>query len=157
VANLVDTETLAFMPRGALMHLHGVSISLLKLIGYNSDPREFEIQHKTNNRADYRESEFNSLIGLVDDLPDCRADLNELKDRYSFDEMDIAGTPFTFRPVWKFPKDYYEPATVIEFEGETFAAPNKYHEFLTGIYGDYMTPPPQNEQKVSHGLEAWSL
>lgn len=32
------------------------------------------------------------------------------------------------------------------FEGETFRVPSDYDAFLTEMFGDYMTPPPENEQ-----------
>ena len=35
----------------------------------------------------------------------------------------------------------------MEFEGHTFPAPAGYHEILTDLYGDYMTPPPEEERQ----------
>jgi lipopolysaccharide cholinephosphotransferase len=35
------------------------------------------------------------------------------------------------------------------FEGITVTLPEKYDEYLTRLYGDYMTPPPP-EKQVSH-------
>lgn len=42
----------------------------------------------------------------------------------------------------------------VEFEGRTFCAPGCWDSYLTGIYGDYMTLPPE-EKRVSHGLRVW--
>lgn len=44
---------------------------------------------------------------------------------------------------------WYEETCELEFEGERFLAPKMWHEVLTQFYGDYMTPPPP-EQQVGH-------
>lgn len=49
-----------------------------------------------------------------------------------------------------FPKDYFEPAREIEFEGFPVTVPCKSEEMLTVIYGDYMTPPPENMRVCPH-------
>ena len=49
-----------------------------------------------------------------------------------------------------FEKDWFEPAREIEFEGITVTVPAKSEEILTQIYGDYMTPPPVNNQVCPH-------
>lgn len=41
-----------------------------------------------------------------------------------------------------------------EFCGEFFPIISCWREYLAGIYGDYMTLPPENERK-NHGLRAW--
>lgn len=47
------------------------------------------------------------------------------------------------------PKAYNNKIS-IEFEGRFFAAPEEYDYILTTIYGDYMTPPPENERFFGH-------
>lgn len=42
----------------------------------------------------------------------------------------------------------------LEFENKKFFAPKNYDEILSGIYGEYMTPPPVAEQ-VDHNFEAY--
>lgn len=42
----------------------------------------------------------------------------------------------------------------VEFEGRQFQAPGCWDSYLTGIYGDYMTLPPE-EKRVSHELKVW--
>lgn len=53
----------------------------------------------------------------------------------------------------RMPKSYFsgEPAQVL-FEGELYPAPKKYHEYLTLLYGDYMTPPPEKDRATHDGL-----
>ena len=42
-----------------------------------------------------------------------------------------------------------EPAVLVDFEGNKFQIMANYHEYLTNLYGDYMTPP---KEKVSRHL-----
>ena len=49
-----------------------------------------------------------------------------------------------------FPKSYFEPARIIDFEGIKVKVPFKSEEILTCIYGDYMTPPPENARICPH-------
>ncbi len=45
-------------------------------------------------------------------------------------------------------KSEYEKAVTVEFEGHTFPAMSCWDSYLTGIYGDYMTPPPPEKRKT---------
>lgn len=46
------------------------------------------------------------------------------------------------------PKSYFEEFVDVDFEGEKFKAIKEYDAWLVQMYGDYMTPPP-DEQKTS--------
>lgn len=43
----------------------------------------------------------------------------------------------------------------VEFEGRQFRAFKHYDEILTHIYGDYMTPPPKEQQVGHHYIKAY--
>jgi len=47
-------------------------------------------------------------------------------------------------------KDLFEVAE-ISFEGQNFLAPKNYDEMLKLLYGDYMTPPPE-DKRVAHNI-----
>lgn len=49
-----------------------------------------------------------------------------------------------------FRKDLYMNPIFLPFEDTQLPVPEKYHELLTQIYGDYMTPPPVKEQLGWH-------
>lgn len=48
----------------------------------------------------------------------------------------------------------FEQTVELEFEGKCFSAIHNWDEYLTGLYGDYMTPPPENKRQ-SHKLIAY--
>ena len=49
-----------------------------------------------------------------------------------------------------FPKDYFEPARTVPFEDIMVTIPAKSEETLTRIYGDFMTPPPEEMRICPH-------
>lgn len=53
--------------------------------------------------------------------------------------------------------DYYESSCVEQladytFEGETFKGPKDYDKYLTALYGDYMTLPPEDQRENRHQI-----
>ncbi len=44
------------------------------------------------------------------------------------------------------PYEYYGEPVLIPFDGRNYYAPAKTHEYLTRLYGDYMTPPSKTQQ-----------
>lgn len=42
----------------------------------------------------------------------------------------------------------------VEFEGKMYQAPGRYDKYLTQIYGDYMTWPPE-EKRIDHKMKVW--
>lgn len=53
-----------------------------------------------------------------------------------------------------FPRDIFYELEKHRFENEEFNIPVEYDNVLTSFYGDYMTPPPDN-QRGGHYLEAY--
>ena len=49
-----------------------------------------------------------------------------------------------------FQKDWFEPARTVKFEDLTVTIPYDSEKILTQIYGDYMTPPPEEERVCRH-------
>lgn len=47
-------------------------------------------------------------------------------------------------------KEYFGKGTKAMFEGLEVIIPEKYDEYLTNLYGDYMTPPPVEKQVFRH-------
>ena len=55
------------------------------------------------------------------------------------------GTAFTAKKIFGKP-------VLLSFEDMKLPVPEHYHDYLTQIFGDYMTPPPLNEQIGMHGI-----
>ena len=49
-------------------------------------------------------------------------------------------------------KSYFRAGVPLEFHGRKFQAPEMWKEYLTHIYGDYMTPPPEAKRKSGHDV-----
>ncbi len=49
-----------------------------------------------------------------------------------------------------FPREWFEPAREIIFEGIKVTIPAESEKMLTRIYGDYMTPPPEEKRVSPH-------
>jgi len=59
-----------------------------------------------------------------------------------------AGTKEPDRNIWK--REWFGEGTAVTFNGETFRAPANWDAVLRPEYGDYMTPPPQEERNPKH-------
>lgn len=51
------------------------------------------------------------------------------------------------------PKKYFEDIITIDFCGNKFYITKYWHEYLTRMYGDYMTPPDINNRNNKHGMK----
>ncbi len=53
------------------------------------------------------------------------------------------------------PADWFDNLTTIGFEGEQYSCFVETDAFLTKLYGDYMTPPPEDKRIAPHGYTAY--
>jgi lipopolysaccharide cholinephosphotransferase len=44
------------------------------------------------------------------------------------------------------PKEWWAEGTSLPFEGKEYIVPKEYDKILTKLYGDYMTPLPENKR-----------
>lgn len=54
------------------------------------------------------------------------------------------------KETWK--HSWYTEFDEYEFEGYKFKGPKEYDDFLTHLFGDYMTPVPKSERHKGHGI-----
>lgn len=86
-------------------------------------------------------------------LPDYRASVRCLDTMYKKIPYEDAEIIVNFCGAWAekeiMPKAYFGDGIEGEFEGIKVVLPAKTHEYLTALYGDYMTLPPE-EERVGH-------
>ena len=82
--------------------------------------------------------------------------LNRAAARFSFDKSKYAGvcviTHYGSRE--RMPAEVFRGSVDVTFEGEPFPAPIGYDTYLHGLYGDYMTPPPEGSRDSWHNIHA---
>ena len=70
-----------------------------------------------------------------------------------YEDYPIVGcTVWTYTPI---KKEWMQTPTEAEFEGHSFYIPNGYDEILKRVYGDYMTPPPEEKRYAHHSYTAY--
>lgn len=68
--------------------------------------------------------------------------IDKLLQKYSCDKSNNIGTIMgTYKTREIVPKEYFGKPTDYLFEGLNLKGPERYHEYLTHMYGDYMIPP----------------
>lgn len=83
--------------------------------------------------------------------------IDTVSQTYSFEKSElIGGVLWGYGPQERIEKKAYLEPVSIEFEGHFFNAPSNYHEYLTGLYKDYMQLPPEN-QRITHEMTAYML
>ncbi len=63
---------------------------------------------------------------------------------------EYADTYWGFDLTPRFRSKWFEEVTYKQFEGHSFPVPKMYDEFLSCLYGDYMTPPPPDKRNGGH-------
>lgn len=81
--------------------------------------------------------------------------IDKLSKTYNFDDCTkVGGIVWGYGPQERIDKAQFLTGKEVQFENKTFYAPSNYHEYLTGLYKDYMQLPPE-EKRVIHGLDAY--
>ncbi len=92
-------------------------------------------------------------VGKLIDLKKVREKTDRYVRRFSYDRCRMVGTIFgNYGFHETVPKKYFGKGSKVTFEGTEFNAPEMVHEYLTHMYGDYMTLPPEEERKGHHIL-----
>ena len=78
---------------------------------------------------------------------------------YAFDDSRLVGAVLAIH-YWDretIEKDCMDQAVFLHFEGREFPVPVGYDRYLTNLYGDYMTVPPDAEEDGYTHLDGWVL
>ena len=57
----------------------------------------------------------------------------------------------------RMPAEVFASGVPVEFEGRTLTAPVGYDTYLRGLYGDYMTLPPEEQRTSFHNITAYEV
>lgn len=74
--------------------------------------------------------------------------------KYKFEDNKFV-TELCSGPKWmvpKYPKEIYSGVSYVTFEGERMPCMSGYDQYLTMVFGDYMKPPPEEDQKPHHEI-----
>jgi lipopolysaccharide cholinephosphotransferase len=63
----------------------------------------------------------------------------------------MIGPPWSYRRGCA-PRHYFDDPIELDFGGHSASAPAMWHDYLTHLYGDYMTPPPEDEKGKAHAV-----
>ncbi|MBQ8522133.1 MAG: LicD family protein [Clostridia bacterium] len=70
--------------------------------------------------------------------------------KYPLKNCDYAGIYCEYGKKEMIPKEMFNETILVDFEDEKFPILKEYNYYLTNVYGDYMTPPPENERQAHH-------
>lgn len=77
------------------------------------------------------------------------AEMREFAQRWSFSNHPLASTDNNSGKLI-LPKEYFTETIMLSFEKYEFCCIKEYDAFLKLVYGDYMTPPPENQRIPPH-------
>ena len=168
-AKMVDSRTIVFEHYVDPMYRTGVWVDIFPLDGVKkSDETPFDFNDKIKSKYDiviadtrYGTSHFRRMAKTV--LKAFSRNVDVFKLARSLDEF-AASTPIcpendVAMVIWGYGRRERMPYSVLErteleFEGHTFYAPRQYDLYLQSLFGDYMTPPPEN-LRTAHFCSAY--
>lgn len=82
---------------------------------------------------------------------------NDLAQKYNEKKTGYSGIVIYGEGIEKefFPDDMFSNPSIVNFEGVDFYAPSKINDYLSQMYGDYMTLPPVAERKIHPSNTFW--
>ena len=96
----------------------------------------------------------NLRIGKLIKLKKVRIKIDKFVEKYKYSNCKKVGTfygNYGFHEVVD--KDMFGKGSQVSFEGTKYNAPEKVHEYLTHMYGDYMKLPPKEKQVGHHIID----
>ena len=78
------------------------------------------------------------------------ARVSRWKGRGDYKKINVYNTWFNQVGKLSFDKDLTDSYMLLDFEGRKYMALQKYDDYLTELYGEYMQLPPEHERVPSH-------
>lgn len=178
IIRIYDTRTEITFDNFRVPYKIGCWIDIFSLDGVESDPVKRKKHFKEMRLAldlficcltkfgGKRRSKMVSILqyGLVPFLPFIRMAgyqryldwMDRIARRYSYTECEYVGV-LEGRAEDKeaMKKSDMEPAIQVDFNGRKFYTMANYDQYLTNLYGDYMTPPPEAERVSRHDIRIY--
>lgn len=176
-AKIIDTNTLVYEKGKSRKNISGIWIDIFPLDGCPDSSEETRVQFEkylkirnwqdlaTTNPFYIDQNIIKKMLKFIFFVPAAKLygckrickKIDELAQSYSYDKSQLVAD-FTWGDSLDaiLKKEDLEPALHLEFEGKLFNAPKSYDQYLTNLYGDYMTLPPENE-RIPHGFIAYKL
>lgn len=151
-----------YQKKGLVLKSYGVNIDLYYIIGIPDSDNEVNCFFRRANVLLRRRQKIHKIYTLATRLlpikyiPFYNTIIKNYRNYFlnAFPYKDcnrffaVAGLPI-WKEVYDF--DMFKSLIDVKFENKTLLATADYHRFLTQEYGDYMTPPPENERVPYHG------
>ncbi len=173
VSRLCDSQTEVYFP-DEKKSPHGVWIALTPVHNKPDDDKQWEHDLKMRNifmhLCSFKYSRWNPEIAMWRNIRHVVGKILLLPFSFYFLRMqaekyivryDNVKTKNVVKPrlslyEWRtYSADLFDDYIEMEFEGYKFPVLAKYDEYLTITYGDYMTPPPEEERVPKHGFKAY--
>ncbi len=176
-AKIIDTNTLVYEKGKSRKNISGIWIDIFPLDGCPDSSEETRVQFEkylkirnwqdlaTTNPFYIDQNIIKKMLKFLFFAPAAKLygckrickKIDELAQSYSYDKSQLVAD-FTWGDSLDaiLKKEDLEPVLHLEFEGKLFNAPKSYDQYLTNLYGDYMTLPPENE-RIPHGFIAYKL
>lgn len=158
-SRIVDTNT--YTQNGLIVKGHGVDIDLYPILGLPQTKDEIDVFFEEGRKIMNKRLRLMHWRGkIISRFPIRTIPFYTKYQRVYHDFLFqypygvskyyfCYGGGLHWRNVYDF--DIFESVIDLPFEEETFMAISCYDKFLTHFYGDYMTPPPENQRCPYHG------
>lgn len=151
---MVDTDTICDVNKFPIQISTGQSVDLFPL--YGMPEKEDDIK-KYINKVKKLESKCLVAIEKNERIKSIN-ELNKYLLSYNYQKSKVVGnilTPSFIKDI--FTKDIFGKGVYKEFEGIELLIPEKFHEYLTQMYGDYMQLPPINKRVGGHFYKTYRI
>lgn len=151
---LYDKTTVCDFNHFPMQTTAGISIDIVPLIGLPDTESEI------NQYAQKLKNQYSVVQNTLYSADECRKQCHKLYEmmlEYDYDISKNVGHllgPYFMKEIR--PKEWFSEPVYLQFEDDKYLAPNGYDGYLTKLYGDYMTLPPEDKRCGHHFFKAYN-